>query len=93
MKEKFKAVELIYQDTEIHYLFSKEEHVMINATEMANLFGKKPKDFLRTEETQRLIESLCSDENLRSVTEVFQVITSRSTTRSNSSFPLRSHYL
>lgn len=32
--------------------------------------------------------SLCSDENLRSVTEVFQVITSRSTTRSNSSFPL-----
>jgi hypothetical protein len=62
-KHESKALEFIYQDTEIHYLFSKEEHVMINATEMANLFGKKPKDFLRTEETQRLIESLCSDEN------------------------------
>lgn len=35
--------------------FAKGENVMVNATEMAKGFGKTPKDWLRTEQAQRMI--------------------------------------
>lgn len=36
--------------------------VMINATEMAKLFGKLPANFLNTEQTQEYINTACRDE-------------------------------
>lgn len=57
---KSKALELIYQDTKIHFLVSNDENVMINATDMAKIFGKRPNDFLILDSTQNYIKSfLC----------------------------------
>jgi hypothetical protein len=39
------------------------KNVMVNATEMANVFGKKPDDFLKTEPTEAVISECCKDEN------------------------------
>jgi hypothetical protein len=41
------------------------KNVMLNATEMANLFGRKPDDFLKTEQTESFINECCKDENYR----------------------------
>lgn len=60
-KSDSKAVELIYQDTQIHYLFSNDENVMINATEMAKAFGKRVDDFTRLESTEKFISILLED--------------------------------
>ena len=38
--------------------FQKGDSVMVNATEMAKSFGKSPKDFLKTEQTKRVIAAL-----------------------------------
>lgn len=62
-KTDSKAVEFLYQDAEIHFLLSQGDNIMVNATEMANLFGKQPKDFLRNQQTKVLIESMLCDEN------------------------------
>ena len=42
-----KALEFIYQDTEIAFLLGTEKNVMVNATEMAKAFGKRTSDFLQ----------------------------------------------
>ncbi len=47
----------IYQDTVIHFLMEKQGDVMVNATEMAKLFGKQTKHFNELESTKKLIES------------------------------------
>ena len=54
---KSKALELIYQDTKIHFLVSNDENVMINATDMAKAFNKRTTDFLILESTQNYIKS------------------------------------
>jgi hypothetical protein len=41
----------------------ENKNVLINATEMANVFGKKPDDFLKTEQTEAFINECCKDEN------------------------------
>ncbi|WP_421811734.1 KilA-N domain-containing protein [Flagellimonas sp.] len=51
-----KTLEFIYQETEIHFLVNPlDKNVMVNATEMAKLFNKEPKDFLRLEGTKKFI--------------------------------------
>lgn len=54
-----KTMQFIYQETQIHFLFnSSEENVMINATEMAKLFDKNVKHFLKNERTKEFISHL-----------------------------------
>lgn len=54
-----KALEFIYQDTEIHFLVNPlQENVMVNATEMAKAFEKRLDVFLKTEPTKKFIELL-----------------------------------
>ena len=57
MKTTSKALQLIYQDTKIHFLVSSDENVMINATDMAKIFNKLTADFLRTESTQNYLKA------------------------------------
>lgn len=53
-----KAVEFIYQDTKIHFLMGGNENVMINATEMAKVFGKRIDHFLRSDHAKAFISVL-----------------------------------
>lgn len=62
-KTDLKAVEFIYQDTEIHFLLGNEKNVMVNATEMAKAFGKEVDNFLRLESTKKFIFCLLKREN------------------------------
>lgn len=63
MKPNFKALEFIYQDTEIHFLVSENKNVMINATDMAKAFNKLPADFLRLEQTKAYINEFIKDDD------------------------------
>lgn len=40
-----------------------DKNVMVNATQMANAFGKEPAHFIRNENTRCLIEAFCQTEN------------------------------
>jgi hypothetical protein len=52
-----KTLEFIYQETQIHFLVNPTDaNVMVNATEMAKLFDKKTKYFLKTEHAKAFIE-------------------------------------
>ena len=52
-----KALEFIYQETEIHFLVNPlDKNVMVNATEMAKLFGKETRVFLKTDHAKAFIE-------------------------------------
>jgi len=62
---KSKAVEFIYQDTEIHFLLGNEKNVMVNATEMAKLFDKQVESFTRNQGTQNFIKECLKNENSR----------------------------
>jgi len=57
-KTESKAVEFIYQDTQIHFLLEKEGSIMINATEMGKLFNKQSRSFLRLEMTKNYVKAL-----------------------------------
>jgi hypothetical protein len=58
-----KALEFIFQDTEIHFLLGNEKNVMVNATEMAKAFGKNVDKFTRLEGTEKFIQALIKSEN------------------------------
>ena len=45
-----------YQGSEV--TFSNGDNVMVNATQMAKVFGKQPNDWLKTEQAQRMIEAI-----------------------------------
>lgn len=47
-------------------MLMKEEAVMINATEVAKHFGKKPDDWLRTDEAKKYISEFSQFANMRS---------------------------
>lgn len=57
-KPESKAVEFLYQDTQIHFLLSQGDNVMVNATEMAKAFGKRTDVFLKTEHAKEFISVL-----------------------------------
>lgn len=58
MKPESKALEFIYQDTQIHFLIGNEKNVMVNATEMAKAFGKRIDVFLKTDPTKAFINAV-----------------------------------
>lgn len=58
-----KALDFIYQDTQIHFLLGNDKNVMVNATEMAKAFGKRLEDFRRLEGTKNFIKELLIFEN------------------------------
>jgi len=62
-KSESKAVEFIYQDTEIHFLLGNEKNVMVNATEMAKAFDKKITHFLENDSTKKFIEVCLKSRN------------------------------
>lgn len=70
-----KAVEFIYQDTEIHFLLGNEKNVMVNATEMAKAFGKRTKDFLANQSTKDFIFEV--EQTLKSVRSDLKIIDNR----------------
>lgn len=52
-----KTLEFIYQETQIHFLVNpNNENVMVNATEMAKLFGKETRVFLKTAHAKAFIK-------------------------------------
>ena len=53
-----KALEFIYQDTQIHFLLGDEKNVMVNATEMAKAFGKRVDVFLKSDHVKEFISVL-----------------------------------
>lgn len=54
-----KTLEFLYQETAIHFLVNPlEKNVMVNATEMAKLFGKRLDVFLKAKHTQNFISFL-----------------------------------
>lgn len=51
--------EMMYQDSLIHFAFTKSnKDVMVNATEMAKIFGKRTGHFLANKETKDTIKAL-----------------------------------
>ena len=67
MENQSKAVEFIFQDTQIHFLLGNEKNVMVNATEMAKVFGKEVDNFLRLESTKNYISRLLERENSKNI--------------------------
>jgi|SRR5690625_277153 len=54
-----KSIQFIYEDTEIHFLVNPDqENVMVNATEMAKVFGKRTDVYLKTQSTKEFISAL-----------------------------------
>ena len=51
-----KTLEFIYQETQIHFALQNDGHVMVNATEMAKLFKRRTKDFIKTDHAKAFIE-------------------------------------
>jgi len=54
-KTETTPLEYIFQETKIHFLLGNEENVMVNATEMAKLFGKRTDVFLKTDNVKAFI--------------------------------------
>lgn len=53
------TLEFLYQETEIHFLVNpKDKNVMVNATEMAKVFGKRTDHYLQNESTKSFIKAL-----------------------------------
>lgn len=55
-------VNFVYNDQQIEFR-PDDENVMVNATQMAKLFGKLPKDFLILESTKNFISACLKKEN------------------------------
>lgn len=52
-----KVLEFLYQENEIHFLVNPlDKDVMVNATEVAKLFNRRTKDFLKTDHAKAFIE-------------------------------------
>jgi len=66
-----KAIEFIYQDTQIHFALSNDKNVMVNATEMAKAFNKKTELFLKSDHAKAFIEVLKLQPNGGSLNSVF----------------------
>ena len=54
----------IFDGKEVSFFFEKS-NVMVNATEMAKIFGKEPEPFMRNESTKNFINSCLKTENSR----------------------------
>lgn len=63
-----KTKEFEYNGTVVGFEIN-DKNVMVNATQMAIPFGKRPVDFIRNENTKNLIEAFCQSENSHSENE------------------------
>ena len=57
------VVNFIYQEKQIDFLPNGNDNVMVNATQMAKVFGKKVEPFMRNESTQNFILECLKSEN------------------------------
>ena len=56
---KTTTISCLYHQMEVNFLLNPfNSNIMINATQMAKIFGKEPKDFLRLDCTKKFIEIL-----------------------------------
>lgn len=60
-KPESKALEFIYQDVKIHFLLQNQGSVMINATEMGQLFNKQARSFLRLDSTKNFVKAMLKE--------------------------------
>jgi hypothetical protein len=58
-------VKFMYNDQEVEFLPAGNENVMVNATQMAKVFGKEVFDFMKNESTKCFISSALKTENSR----------------------------
>lgn len=56
-------LQFIYNETKVDFLPSGNENLMVNATQMANVFGKEVTFFLRNDDTKRFIDSCLKTAN------------------------------
>jgi hypothetical protein len=63
METKERIFEWNEKDNSISFNVEKDHNMMVNATEMANIFNKNAKDFLRLDNTESFISECCKDEN------------------------------
>ncbi|HPE87347.1 MAG: KilA-N domain-containing protein [Bacteroidia bacterium] len=57
------VVHFIYNETEVDFLPGGNENVMVNATQMAKIFGKDVFQFTRIDDTKRFIEACLKPQN------------------------------
>lgn len=55
----------IFNETPITFALSKDNGMMINATEMAKVYGKQVESFMRNESTQQFVKEALKNENSR----------------------------
>lgn len=55
----------VFEENDITFLLSKDNGMMINATEMAKIFGKQVESFMRNESTILFIKECLNNENSR----------------------------
>jgi len=55
----------VFEENEITFLLSKDNNMMVNATEMAKIFGKQVESFMRNESTILFIKECLNNENSR----------------------------
>lgn len=53
----------VFNNTEVDFQFDRESNVMVNATQMAKIYGKLVKDFLRNDDTENFISECLKKEN------------------------------
>lgn len=54
-----------FEKNPVTFILSKDNSVMVNATEMAKIFDRKVEAFMRNEDTQNFIEECLKSENSR----------------------------
>lgn len=59
------VVHFIYNDTEVDFLPSGNDNVMVNATQMAKIFGKRVENFTRLDDTRNFINECLKNANKR----------------------------
>jgi len=53
----------VFEENNITFTLDKDNKVMVNATEMANIYGKQVVAFMRNEDTKNFIQECLNSEN------------------------------
>ena len=54
-----------FEENDVTFVLSKDNNVMVNATEMAKVYDKKVEAFMRNEDTQNFVKECLKSENSR----------------------------
>lgn len=60
-----KIQKFVFNNTEVDFQFDKESNVMVNATQMAKIYGKHIEAFMRNEDAKNFILECLKSENSR----------------------------